>query len=724
MTEFVYFLRFLKKRAYILLLVPVIAMVASYFLTRQLPDTYRAQGRIATGIVDKTEQFVVSENAEQESEINRKFDNLIQLMRMKRVLDQVSYQLLLHDLTVPQDSAFHSPPERLQAMTSATKRQVVTLLRQKHGSRQDLNLAQPREASVADLIERLNYDAASLLEKLTIYRIASSDYINLEFEAPDPRLAAFVINTLGEEFLGIYAQRLLDSNDRTLAFFEKMMLQKRDALNERMGELKAYKIQNKVLNLNEQARSLYGHIIDFETRREVARKDVVAYKAALNNIDQRFDPADRRYMESALSDINQRIALTKEQLQRTSDSYIKTDFDPRLKSRVDSLQQELSKQIRLSSDRNIYNPLSAKGDLVSHKLELEISLEMAQNSISTIEAEVNRLNRKYDGMVPNEASIQQFETGIDIAGKEYIEALQRYNNARLESFAPITLKMVEKAQPGEEQPSKKMLLVALTGLASFVLCLFAFFVTYFLDNSVRTTAQLADLTGIPVLGRLNRVPGGKSLLNLDSAKDSKAIAIFKDLIRSIRYEIDEETANPKILTITSLQAKAGKTDLVYGLAWAYARVNQRVLIIDGNFDHPTISQQNGPESHLETFLQSAELPATSEAGNVDIMGTSGGDRSLLEMVDEKWLQQSLAQLKRHYDVVLIEAPALTAMNKAKEWLAFSDRIVAVLSYGRTVKDEDKAKLNYLRSRGAILSGWVLSGTADDIEPVGKSLVKI
>ncbi len=479
MNELGYFLKFLRKRWYILLLAPLVAMAASFFLTRQLADTYRSQGRLSTGIVDKTDQFIVSDEAPQESEINRSFDNLIQLMRMKQVVDQVSYQLLIHDLTVPTDSAFRPPSRALKALSAPQKKQILTLLRQKHLARQALTPGKPLEAQTIDLIESMGYEASSLLDKLTVYRIATSDYINVEFEGGDPRLTAAVVNTLSEEFLAMYAQRLLDSNNRSLEFFEKMMLQKRDALNDRMEELKAYKIQNKVLNLNEQARSLYGHIIDFETRREVAKKDVVAYRAALKNIDKRFDPADRRYLESNLAGLNQRIAVTKEALQTTNDLYIRNNFDPRLKSRLDSLQQVLNRQIRASTDQIAYNPLSAKGDLITHKLELEIAQELAQNSIATIEAEVNRLNRKYDGMVPNEASIQQFETSIEIAGKEYVEALQRYNNARLESFSPISLKLVERAAAGILQPSKKMLLVIVAGLASLVVCLFVFFLLVF-----------------------------------------------------------------------------------------------------------------------------------------------------------------------------------------------------------------------------------------------------
>ena len=52
-------------------------------------------------------------------------------------------------------------------------------------------------------------------------------------------------------------------------------------------------------------------------------------------------------------------------------------------------------------------------------------------------------------------------------------------------------------------PSKKLLLVILSGIISFVFCIVVFFILYFFDDSVKTPEELADKTGVPVLGYLN-----------------------------------------------------------------------------------------------------------------------------------------------------------------------------------------------------------------------------
>ncbi|GAA4443697.1 hypothetical protein GCM10023091_32690 [Ravibacter arvi] len=704
MRELIRFGLYLKQRWFIWVLVPLVTLVLCYFLASRLPDVYRSKGSIATGLVDKTGQILsLNENVEQDSELNRKFENLIQLIKLKKVLDQVSYRLVIHDLTARPGQAFREVPDDAD---QGFREKAVVLLRRKLSGSEAFYPSGKEEQRVAALIEDMGYDAGSILEKLRVERISNSDYIEVEFEAEHPGLSAYLVNTLISEFLKVYAERIKGSSEKSLDFLEKFMLQKLAALNQKMEELKDFKIRNRVLNLNEQARSLYGHIIDFETRREITKKDIIAYGAALKNIDARFNPADRQYLEGSMALINQHIAETREELKAVNDLYIRSNFNPAYKARVDSVQKVLSARIMESSDKYIYNPLNVKENLVNHKLELEISLELARNSIKTIEDEIRRLNGKFDGMVPSEASIQQYETSIDIAGKEYIEALQRYNSARLESFNPIALKQVEKASDGIKLPSKKRILVLLSGLVSLIVCLFVLFVLYYLDNAIRIPQQLADQTGAPVLGHLNRVRDFTDPGQLDGAKPEGPIARFRSLVRSVRFEIDSEGYGPKIIAVTSLTEGSGKTLVVNGLAWAYRRINRRVLVIDGNFGNPDLTKERRNMVYLEDFLAGKELHPDS--ANPAVLGTRGGDVSLLELVDEKQLQSKLATLRAQFDVVIVETGSLRSLHKAKEWLTYADRVIGVFPAGRPLGERDEENVRYLRNRGAVFAGWVLT----------------
>ncbi|MET7259560.1 exopolysaccharide transport family protein [Dyadobacter fermentans] len=719
MTEVVQFLRLLQRNKITLILVPLITVIVCYFLVRRLPDTYESHARIATGLVDKTDQVVTRAKDEQDQQIARKFESLIQVMRLKRTLDQVSYRLILNDLRGLKDSTWREPVRELEEMSKANKAKAVALITQKYQKHEELFLWKQEEKKLNDIIVEMGYDANTLREKLIIYRTGVSDYIDVQFEAEHPDLAAYVINTLAQEFISDNSSRVVGNNKKTIDFLASFMQQKLQALNDRMNTLKNFKIQNRVLNLNEQAKSIYGQMADFETRRQIAQKDIIAYTAAIGNIDRRFNPTERKYFESALTDINQKIIATKSNLKALNERYILSNFDNRMKFSLDSLRSRLSEEINEATDKYAYNPMVVKQDLVTQKLSMEISLELAKNSVASIQGELDRLNRKFDGLVPNEARIQEYETSIDIASKEYIEALQRYNEASLEFSFPVYLRLIERAMPGEVQASKKMVLVILSGVISFTFCVFVFFILFYLDKSIRYPLQLANETGKPVLGYLNALDKDSNLsLSGMNASDDKAVRLYKNLVRSIRYELDNEMSDPKIIAVTSLGYGVGKTPFVIALAWAFSKINKTVLIIDGNFAQPDISKLNPDSTPFENFVKSNNLPEATP-GQITILGAKTGDISVLELADEKVIGQRLQALKTRFDIILIETDSLRAMNRAKEWVSFSDLVVAVFAAGRSIGSEDQSKIQYLDGLNGKFAGWVLTNTESIPEQAGK-----
>jgi polysaccharide biosynthesis transport protein len=721
MSELLQFLTLLKRNKVTLILVPLITVVVSYFLVKRLPDSYESHARIATGLVDKTDQVVTKAKDEQDNQIARKFESLIQTVMLNKTLDQVSYKLIINHLKGVKDSTWREPVKALEQMSKTEKSKAIALLTRKYKAKEELFLWNPYESTISKMIEDMGYDAASLREKLLVYRTGTSDYINITYEAQNPDLAAYVINTLCQEFISDNSSRIVGNNKRTISFLQTFMMQKLQALNDRMITLKNYKIQNRVLNLNEQAKSIYGQMADYETRREMAQKDIIAYTAAIKNVDDKFNPADRKYFESALTAINQKIVGTKANLKQINERYILNGFDSRLKVSLDSTRSMLNSQISDAADKYIYNPMAVKQDLVTQKLGMEIALELAKNSVGSIQGELNRLNKKFDGLVPNEAKIQEYETSIDIASKEYIEALQRYNEASLEFSFPVYLKLIERAMPGQIQASKKMVLIILSGVISMAFCVFVFFILFYLDNSIRYPLQLANATDRPVLGYLNTL--GKDLnMSISGINNSeeKSISLYKNLVKSIRYELDNELPDPKIIAITSLSHRVGKTPFVMALAWSFSRINKTVLIIDGNFEYSDISRLNPGSPLFENFARRNEH-LEAGAGQISVLGNSGGDISLLEIANEKLISQKMQELKSQFDVILIETDSLAAMNKAKEWISYADRVVTIFSAGRSISASDQSKIQYLNNLEDKFSGWVLTNTENIPEQSGKIL---
>lgn len=706
MIELLNFLKVLVRHRMTLIIVPLAAVIVTYFLVKHLPDKYVSQSRIATGIVDNTAPASASRLMLQDMQAAQEFDNVIQMMMLKKIVNQVSYQLIVHDLTT--DSSYRKKSKLVNQLNSQAKAHAIEVYNYKYRHMEDLSLFNKDEKGLYEVLKSMRYDYTSILKDLRVYRAGNSDFITVEFESENPTLSAFVVNTLCREFITYYTSVVKENQFKETTYLDSMMRAKQNEMTAKMDALKDYKIKNRVLNLNEQAKALYGQLADFETKKELAERDVESYTAAIKNIDRKFDPADRRYMESSLVSVNKEIDATKKQIKDLNQKYISSNFDPSYQPKLDALKADLANEISEAADKHAYNPLVAKENLVTQKLTLETSRELAENGLDVLNAEITTLNRRLDVLVPNEAVIEAYQKDIDIVSREYIELLAKYNESSMASNSSVRMRQAEVAMPGTQQPSKKMLLVILSGIISFVFCIVVLFILFMLDRSIQEPKALANATGMPVLGHLNLVKGDMlDFGRLWEANVDSTTHLFKELVRSVRFELENDlTTGQKIIGITSLQPSEGKTFLTVSLAYAFNHINQRVLIIDGNFQHPSISETVHSSNTLEAILKN-NTPIKSSS-MLDVIANKGGDISLLELADHQTIAQTIAVLKNSYDIILIETTSLDTRNVAKEWLLFTDKVISVFEAGNSIHGNMHEDVAYLRSLGHKFAGWVLN----------------
>jgi Mrp family chromosome partitioning ATPase/capsular polysaccharide biosynthesis protein len=575
-----------------------------------------------------------------------------------------------------------------------------------HASHTSLVPGDATRTKLFDVLKSMDYDDGSLRSKLEVDRVKNSDFIDISFASENAAFSAFVANTVATEFINNYSDIVKGNRLKTSDWLYKLLMEKLAAWREKMETLKNYKIQNHILNLEEQAKAIYGQIADFETRRQVVEKDILGYTANLQRINSKFEAKDRKYLEGSVTRINEEILESKEQLHRLNDEYVKNGFDDAYKPRIDSLRRQLEKQINIASDKYIYNPLSAKTQLVSQKLQEELDLEMAQNSVVSVAREIERLNNKLYTLVPHEAMIQNYETDIDVASREYLEILNKWNEFNMEGQSSSKLKQAEVALPGAVLPSKKMLLIILSGVISFIFCVLVIFALFLLDHSVRDDQQLADRTGVVVLGRIKQVKGiGMDLRSIWNDADASKQALKKQL-RALRFEIDDAMNGSKLLAVTSISGEEGKTFIAINLAYAWSMANKKVLLIDGNFANPAISNIVKPSLFVEDYFAGKVNAPVAEQG-IAVLGNKGGDNSLMELTGKEMLESRMSELGQLFDIIVIDTAALENMDKAKEWIAFAQKTICVFETGNLLTDEGKQHVQYLNHQQQLI-GWVLN----------------
>jgi len=646
------FFKVLFRHKLTLIIIPIIAIIITYFLVRNQPSVYTSQTQIATGLVDKSQAVLTDNGTAAQSEIAQDFDNLIEILRSKRITEQVSYQLMIHDLTSP--APFRQPSKLFLELNQSAREHALAVYTDYYNRRKELSLFNPDQNGLHRLLVSMKYDDESLLKNLNTYRAQSSDFIDVEYNDDDPQLTAFVVNTLAHEFTSYYSFIVKDNQHKAVTFLGKLVEAKRDTLDSKIGQLKNYKIQNRILSIPEQSRALYSQLADYETHLEQAQRDAISTQAAINSIDNQFKPGQRKYLESLLQPVNQSLVSTTDQLKILNERYIESNFDNVYKVQIDSLQRVISERIGQSSDKYIVSPLATQQNLIQERLTLQVQYELAKNSIGSIQQALKRLNAELDGIVPHEAIVQQDESAIDVAQKEYLDILNKYNQTSLDaSYSGDQLKQLDTAMPGIISPSKKMLLVILSGIISFIACVIIFFILYFIDDTIKTPEELANKTGVPVLGYLNLL--STSTIDLrqvwSDPNPNQETYQFRNLLQSVRFEVDTELGPNKVLLVNSLANGEGKTFLATNLAYAYSLVNKKVLLIDGNFHHPGITRSVKSKLYIEDYFKGT-LPDFNEynLSKITVFSNKGGDGSLLEVNNEKTIREKFEKLKSVFDI--------------------------------------------------------------------------
>jgi uncharacterized protein involved in exopolysaccharide biosynthesis/Mrp family chromosome partitioning ATPase len=706
--ELLEYYKLLKKHKRTIILVPLITVIAAFIIVRFLPNKYVSHTKLATGITDKSRQIVGDDN-NQDFKVNQEFNNITQMILLNKIIDQVSYKLAMHDLTAAKP--FRESKDA-KALDEQEKQKLLAAFNAKYQKKEGLSLFDKQGKELNKFLASFKYDNESLKKHLKVSRLENSDFINMEFDSDNPQLSAFVLNTLSSEFIDYYSNVVSANKTRAVTFFDSVLRVKQNEIATISEALKEYKIKNKVLNLEDQSRSIYTQITDLATKRSMAQKDEAAYSAALRGINSHFDPKNRGYFESSVSGLNQEIASTKEELKALNDAYIKSDFDPKYKSKIDSVQTSLTAKIHSQNDNVAYNPLAPKENLVNQRVNIEVSRDLARNSINSLDRELGRLNSGLEKLVPDVANIQSYEDKLALANKEYAEVLKNYNQASMEASYILPVRQVEMAMPEDAEPSRKLMLVFFSGALSLVLCLLVFFVIFYFDRAVYSPVQLQESTGLRVLGSLNLLSGKhvdmKRLWMKSETVDTDK-QIFKDLLRSLRFEIESDLQDSKVIAITSLANGAGKTFFTTSLAYAFSKINKKVLVIDGNFIHPTISNSINEPTYLENFLlDSGSQTAGSNA--FTIIGNKGGDNSLLELTDKRTIEEVFRYLRTIYDVILIETSTMenASKAKAKEWIMFSDKVITVVEAGKEIDISKSVDITYFKDLKDKFSGLVLN----------------
>jgi capsular exopolysaccharide synthesis family protein len=194
---------------------------------------------------------------------------------------------------------------------------------------------------------------------------------------------------------------------------------------------------------------------------------------------------------------------------------------------------------------------------------------------------------------------------------------------------------------------------------------------------------------------------------------------YAEAIRYIKNSIQASSLTsrsaPKTFLVTSSLSHEGKSTLAMSLARSFAISGKKTLLVDGDLRNPSIASaiRRPDETPALSQVLSREIDwrdaiYTDEKSPLDVICGGTGAPAPHDLVASPVMRALIEQCRRHYDIVILDSPPITAVSDALTLSRWVDATMLVVRWGVTPREIAKTSLNKLFQSGARLCGAVLT----------------
>lgn len=690
----------------------MIAAAVAYVFTLNQPSKYRSTAQVATGYTTYDPVKLVNENVDYWTQ-ETKFNNAIVTFTSPAVINLLSYDLMLHDLTQTPFTQLKDE-DRKKAFANISKEEAIKAFRTKIDSLQMISSTSKEDRKLLNMLWIYRYDPGSVLNNLSVTRFQRSDYLNISYVSKDPGLSAFAVNSAFEQFNRYYGSNRNKSVAESVDTLKAIMDRKKQILDEKNRILQQAGIT--MGSTNSQSINDLNIIPNLQAELTNQRSKLTTLQSDLRKINQRLATLESKPAENNTA-VNDEIIQLRNAMNAAYNDYIKSNDQADYKKYTDlnTKYQQKVLALRNTSDPS-KNPAEERIDLQNQKTDKEIDIQSTTSFISTLESKINSLRASASSSSSSRSAAgETLIKEAQLANQEYLDAQQKYNLATDIGGASLNnFRLVVPGQPPlVPEPSRRILIIALAGFAAFFTTIAIIVFLTYLDSSVRTPLIFQKNVNLKLISLVN-------FMNLKNKNIKDVIAntyvstdseeanrnnTFRESLRKLRYEI--ETSGKKIFLFTSTKKGQGKTTLIQALSYSMSLSKKRVLIIDTNFCNNDLTVQLDAEPILEKIIPHnfddknlvEEIKKRSKdlgVGSIYAIGSAGGDYTPSEILPRENLLHHLKTLTSYFDYIFLEGPPLNDFSDSKELAQYVEGVIAVFSAQDVIKQIDRQSIAFFK----------------------------
>ena len=531
----------------------------------------------------------------------------------------------------------------------------------------------------------------------------------------DPEAAALVANRFYQQFVNYLLEKSGGANEDAIAFLKKRATELQKEYEQKEQRLQEYKRLHNLISLDDSLNFISDRLKSVNAARTAAHLDHLSLDVYAKQVDD-FQKSNRDLLEisyiashatvpslkSALAEALQRQALLKERYLERHPLMIE------IARTIDTLRDQLNKAIQLAI------------------ADLAASLEKAQDAEQSLDREYLRQEQEQMRLDDLKVEYRSLEDQTTVAKNAYSQVLDSLNKTTtskgLDYRLPVSL--LDHATPNYSPyvPNKTHIIrtCVLVGLTVFFGVAFGL---SFFDDRIKSAWDVESFIGvnllgiIPDLGHLN--DEDKYQLAIRN-KATPGVEAFLSVYSAVK--VQSKLDYPKAVLVTSTIPSEGKTLVACNLAGAFARHGRATLLIDCDLRRPMLHRHFNLQNDAGliawaqagadvtgNLLTNEKLGLTKVAENFWLLRSGGRSKSPTEFLEKPLFSELLEQLKKRFELIVIDSPPIGAVTDSLLLAERTDEIIYVCRFNRAARKHIRQFVRTLSEGKNEFLGIVLNG---------------
>jgi len=548
------------------------------------------------------------------------------------------------------------------------------------------------ELSVVPFLEAVS----ALQEHLTVSRPQrEASIIAVAYESTDPELARDVVNSASEHYLAFRNEMQKQRASAAVHFLRDQVSSLQLQLAEAESALETFRQENLLLQVETQVAEDVRRLAGLQAHRGELEIERTALTQLLLDLSQ---PSDKRPLWAEVA---------------AFPTFLGNDAIGSLLERLVELETELSRlRSRRTEDDPDVQSLVSTINVLGARLEglAESYLRALNQQVASLDATLAIFDEQLQRVPAIEVQYSRLRRNTDVLGELYTFLQTRLKEAEVSEAVEIAnIQIVDPAvRPIEPVKPRKMVNGVVGILIGSLLALAVAFVRESLDTRVRTRDEIVEITGLPVLATVPRIPATdgrrsdaaariEARLVTHHSPRSPAAEAYRTLRTNLTFSATGRGTPIKKLLFTSAEPQEGKSTTAANAAIALAEQGHRTLLIECDLRRPMLHKVFGLDRspgladvlagqvHAEQVARTVPLTEHVE-GILEIIPAGSSPPNPSELLGSTAMKEFLDSACGRYDKVILDTPPLNVVTDAAVVGTLADGVIIVTRQGATHRE--------------------------------------